>query len=60
MDPRDPLRQAIGQLNYFTSNNPFDSTRTFFDKYPYDSIDIQWDSFYKLDTPLQKYNWNVS
>jgi hypothetical protein len=49
-DPGDPLRQAIGQLIYFSSNNPFDSTRYFFDKYPFDSIDIPWDRFYIWDT----------
>jgi hypothetical protein len=49
-NPRDPLRGAIGQLLYFASNNPFDSTRYFLDKYSYDFINIPWDKFYVWDT----------
>ncbi|MGD0340610.1 MAG: DUF3078 domain-containing protein [Bacteroidales bacterium] len=45
-NPDDPLRQAIGQLLFFASNNPFDSTRYFLDNYSYDSINIPWDKFY--------------
>jgi hypothetical protein len=49
-NPRDPLRRAIGQLLYFASNNPFDSTRYFLDKYSYDFINIPWENFYVWDT----------
>ena len=49
-NPRDPLRRAIGQLLYFASNNPFDSTKYFLDKYSYDLINIPWDKFYVWDT----------
>jgi hypothetical protein len=49
-NPDDPLRQAIGQLLFFASANPFDSTRYFLEKYSYDSIDIPWDRFYVWDT----------
>jgi hypothetical protein len=49
-NPDDPLRKAIGQLLFFTSNNPFDSTRFFLDKYSYDSINIPWNKFYVWDT----------
>jgi hypothetical protein len=49
-NPLDPLRQAIGQLIFFSSNNSFDSTRNFFDKYSFDSINIPWYKFYLWDT----------
>jgi hypothetical protein len=49
-NPRDPLRQAIGQLIFFASNHPFDSTRSFLEMYPYDSLRIPWDQFYLWDT----------
>jgi hypothetical protein len=49
-NPADPFRQAIGQLIFFASNQPFDSTRTFLEMYPYDSIKIPWDQFYLWDT----------
>ena len=49
-NPADPLRHAIGQLIFFASNDPFDSTRYFLDKYSYDSIDIPWDKFYIWDS----------
>jgi hypothetical protein len=49
-DPTDPLRKAIGQLIYFASNNPFDSTRYFLERYSFDSINIPWDRFYVWDT----------
>jgi hypothetical protein len=49
-NPGDPLRQAIGQLLYFASNNQFDSTKNFLDRYSYDSINIPWDKFYVWDT----------
>jgi Protein of unknown function (DUF3078) len=49
-NPADPLREAIGQLLFYASNNPFDSTRAFLDKYSYDSINIPWDKFYVWDT----------
>jgi hypothetical protein len=50
LNTADPLRRAIGQLIYFASNQPFDSTRYFLDKYKYDSINIPWDKFYVWDT----------
>jgi hypothetical protein len=50
INPSDPLREAIGQLLFFASNNPFDSTSFFLSKYPYDSINIPWDKFYIWDT----------
>jgi hypothetical protein len=49
-DPSDSLRKAIGQLLYFASNDPFDSTRYFLERYSFDSIDIPWDRFYIWDT----------
>jgi hypothetical protein len=49
-NPGDPLRQAIGQLLYFASDNQFDSTKNFLDRYSYDSINIPWDKFYVWDT----------
>lgn len=49
-NPADPLRQSIGQLIFYASNNPFDSTRFFIDRYSFDSINIPWDRFYLWDT----------
>lgn len=49
-NPGDPFRQAIGQLIFFASNRPFDSTKSFLEKYPYDSIKIPWDQFYLWDS----------
>jgi hypothetical protein len=49
-NPADPLREALGQLLFYASNNQFDSTRSFLDKYSYDSINIPWDKFYVWDT----------
>ena len=45
-DPRDPLRQAFGQLIYQAVHPSFDSSRNILLKYPYDSLSISWDKFY--------------
>jgi hypothetical protein len=45
----DPLRQAIGQVVYTATNNPFDSLKAFVLKYPFDSIDIPAERFYEWD-----------
>jgi len=47
---RDPLRQAIGQLIWYASNQPYDSTRQFLERYSYDSIGIPWEKFFVWDT----------
>jgi hypothetical protein len=49
-NPGDPLRKAIGELMFFVTGRPFDSTRLFLEKYPYDSIKVPWDQFYIWDT----------
>jgi hypothetical protein len=43
---RDPLRSALGRLILEASNQPFDSTGNFLEKYPYDSIAIPRDDFF--------------
>lgn len=49
-NPGDPLRQTIGQLNYLTSHNPFDSTENYLNKYQYDLIKIPRNKFYVWDS----------
>jgi len=49
-NPSHPLREAIGQLLFFASNNTFDSTKYFLDKYTFDSLNVPWDKFYVWDT----------
>ena len=49
-NPDDPLRKAIGQLLFYVTNAPYDSTRYFLNNYTYDSISIPWDKFYTWDT----------
>jgi hypothetical protein len=46
----DPLRQAIGQLIWHASNHPYDSTRSYLERYSYDSISIPWEEFFVWDT----------
>ena len=45
-DTNDPLRKAIGQLIFEASHPPYDSSKVFLSKYPYDSLRISWDKFY--------------
>jgi hypothetical protein len=47
---RDPLRISIGQLIFHATRPPFDSTKHFLNEFPYDSLIIPWDKFYKWDT----------
>jgi hypothetical protein len=49
-NPDDPLRKAIGQLLFYVTNTPYDSTRYFLNNYSFDSISIPWDRFYTWDT----------
>jgi hypothetical protein len=49
-NPEDPLRKAIGQLLFYASNEPYDSTRFFLKNYSYDSLNIPWEKFYVWDT----------
>ncbi len=53
-DLDDPLRIAIRQLVFKASNPPFDSTESFIKKYPFDSLEISWDKFYKWDSIRMK------
>ncbi|MFN8241439.1 MAG: hypothetical protein U0X39_11920, partial [Bacteroidales bacterium] len=46
----DPLRQAIGQIVYLASHDPFDSLKVYLNNYKYDSINIPWEKFYDWDT----------
>jgi hypothetical protein len=46
-DSGDPFRLALGQLIYEASHPPYDSTEYFLKNYPYDSLSIPWDKFYK-------------
>lgn len=47
---RDPLRQSIGQLIWYASNQPYDSIRKFLENYSYDSLSIPWERFFVWDT----------
>lgn len=49
-NPSDPFRGAIGQLIYLASMQPFDSLKSYFGKYSFDTLNIPWDRFYKWDT----------
>jgi hypothetical protein len=49
-DPADPFRQALGRLICFASDDPYDSTKVFLEKYPYDSLNIPWERFFLWDT----------
>jgi len=51
-DPADPLRVAIGQLVFEASHKPYDSAQVYLDRYPFDSLDVDWDKFYIWE-PLQ-------
>jgi hypothetical protein len=42
----DPLRHALSQLIYEAEHQPKDSLKNMLNKYPYDSLSIQWDKFY--------------
>ena len=46
----DPLKKAIGKLIWFASNNPYDSTTNWLEKYPYGSIAVPWENFFVWDT----------
>ncbi len=45
-DPADPLRVAIGQLVFEASHKPYDSAQVYLNRYPFDSLDVDWDKFY--------------
>jgi hypothetical protein len=46
-ESRDPLRLAIERLIFEVSNQPYDSSEYFLKEYPYDSINIPWEKFYR-------------
>ncbi len=46
----EPLREAIGQLIFYATNKPYDSLKAFFEKYPFDSINIPPEKFLIFDT----------
>jgi len=50
----DPLRLAIRQLVFTASNPPIDSAEVFIKKYPFDSLEISWDKFYKWEPVIFK------
>jgi hypothetical protein len=49
-DPADPFRMAMGQLLYYASHPPVDSTIGYLKNYNFDSITIPWEKFYKWDS----------
>jgi hypothetical protein len=49
-NPDDPLRISIGQLIFHSTNPPYDSTRHDLYIFPFDSILVPWNKFYKWDT----------
>jgi len=46
-ESQDPLRLAIERLIFEVSNQPYDSLEYFLKEYPYDSINIPWEKFYR-------------
>jgi hypothetical protein len=46
----DPLKKAIGQLIWFASNKPYDTTKIYLEQYPFDSLSIPWEDFFIWDT----------
>jgi DUF3078 family protein len=49
-DENDALRRALGQLIFETSHPPIDSATFILKNYPYDSLSIPWDKFYRWDS----------
>jgi hypothetical protein len=45
-NPDDPLRIAIDRLIFESENEKFDSTISYLEKFPYDSIKVPWDKFF--------------
>ena len=48
-DPNDQLRISLEQLIFESSHPPFDSADYRLRNYPYDSLAIPWDKFYKWE-----------
>ena len=46
-ESQDPLRRAIERLIFEASNQPYDSSEYFLKEYPFDSINIPWEKFYR-------------
>jgi Protein of unknown function (DUF3078) len=46
----DILRRALGQLIHEASHPPIDSATFILKNYPYDSLSIPWDKFYRWDS----------
>jgi len=46
-ESQDPLRLAIERLIFEASNQPYDSSEYFLKEYPFDSINIPWEKFYR-------------
>ncbi len=44
---QDPLRLAIERLIFEACNLPYDSSEYFLKEYPFDSINIPWEKFYR-------------
>lgn len=53
-DLDDPLRLSLRQLVFKASNPPYDSTESFIKQYPFDSLEISWDKFYRWDSVKMK------
>jgi hypothetical protein len=51
-NPEDPFRAALDQLIYQASHSPFDSSELFLRRYPFDSLNIPWEKFYRWE-PLR-------
>ncbi len=45
-DPENPLRIALEQLVFEALHSPPDSAAAVLNRYPYDSLNIPWDTFY--------------
>ena len=48
-ESNDSLRLAIERLIFEASNPPYDSSEYYLKEYPYDSITIPWDKFYRWE-----------
>jgi hypothetical protein len=49
-NPDDTLRSYLGQLIYYATHDPVNVVTRHIEAYPFDSLRVSWESFYKWDT----------
>jgi hypothetical protein len=49
-NPQDTLRSYLGQLIYYATHDPVNDVTRYLSSYPYDSLKVSWDNFYRWDT----------